>query len=142
MSWRNIPALAAIVASSILLQDNVIAQQKILKDQLIGSWTLVSADTIFPDGRKAAFFGTNPKGLLVFDAGGRFIEVRVRPDRPRFRSSNRLEATPEENKAALAGGVAQFGTWSVSEADKAISLHMDGNVHFPNEEGTDQKRLI
>ena len=82
MSWRYIPALAAIVAASALLQDNVIAQQKTLKEQLIGSWTLVSADTIFPDGRKTAFFGTSPKGLLIFDAGGHFIEVRVRRRSP------------------------------------------------------------
>ena len=48
----------------------------------------------------------------------------------------------EENRAKLAGGVGQFGTWTVNEADKTLSVHMIADVHFPNEEGTDQKRLI
>jgi hypothetical protein len=66
----------------------------------------------------------------------------VRPDRPKFKANNRLEGTPEENKAALSGGIGQFGTWSVNEASKLLMLHEDGNIRFPNKENTDQKRNI
>ena len=36
---------------------------------------------------------------------------------------------------------AQFGTWSVDEADKTITLHIDGAL-FPNVEGTDGKQTV
>jgi hypothetical protein len=125
-----------------LLPGNAVAQPKPLKDQLVGTWTLVSVASIARDGTRVDLFGANPKGLIIFDAGGHYTQVVVRPDRPKFKANNRLEGTPEENKAALAGGVGQFGTWSVNEADKSLNLHQEAVVHFPNEEGTDQKGVL
>jgi len=143
MNRRDVLVFSAIVALGIgVLPSNAIAQQRTLKEQLVGTWTLVSAETYAQDGTKSALFGADPKGILILDAGGRFAQIQVRSDRPRFKSSNRLEGTPEENKAALAGGVGQFGTWSVNEPDKTLNVHMDGVVHFPNEEGTDQQRSV
>jgi len=49
------------------------AQQKSLKEQLVGTWTLVSSDQVLPDGSKVKQFGTNPKGINVFDPNGRFF---------------------------------------------------------------------
>src|SRR5262245_55250516 len=43
------------------------------------------------------------------------------------------------DKAKLIGGmVAQFGTWSFSEADKALTQHVEGAL-FPNGEGADAR---
>jgi hypothetical protein len=50
-----------------------LAQQKSLKEQLVGTWTLVSSDQVRPDGSKLKQFGANPKGIDVFDANGRFF---------------------------------------------------------------------
>ena len=49
------------------------AQQKSLKDQLVGTWTLVSSDQVRPDGSKLKQFRANPKGINVFDANGLFF---------------------------------------------------------------------
>ena len=49
-----------------------LAQQKSLKEQLVGTWTLVSSDQVRPDGSTLKQFGANPKGINVFDANGRF----------------------------------------------------------------------
>jgi hypothetical protein len=48
-----------------------LAQQKSLKEQLVGTWTLVSSDQVRPDGSTLKQFGANPKGINVFDANGR-----------------------------------------------------------------------
>jgi hypothetical protein len=40
---------------------------------LAGTWTLVSADTVRPDGSRVPTFGASPKGILVFTDDGRFI---------------------------------------------------------------------
>ena len=143
MNPRDVLILCATMGlGTALLPGNAVAQQKTLKEQLVGTWTLVSAETTAQDGTKTALFGTNPKGIVMFDAGGRFAQIQVRADRPKFKANNRLQGTPEENKAALAGGVGQFGTWTINESDKNLNVHMDAVVHYPNEEGTDQKRLI
>ena len=143
MNRRNILSpFAVAVLGLALLPSSTFAQQRTLKEQLVGTWTLVSAGTTAQDGTNTALFGANPKGILMFDAGGRFTQVQVRSDRPKFKSNNRLEGTAEENKATIAGGVGQFGTWSANETDKTFIMHMEGNVSFPNEEGTDQKRNV
>jgi hypothetical protein len=67
-------------------------------------------------------YGPNPRGILILDASGRYATVRARPDRPKFKSSS--QPTTDELVAARAFG-ANFGTWSVSEADKTLTLHVD-----------------
>ena len=143
MNRREVATFSAITALNIaLVPAEAVAQQKTLKEQLVGTWTLLSHEIIARDGAKTALFGANPRGLLIFDAGGRYVQIQVRPDRPKFKANNRLEGTPEENKTALAGGIGQFGTWSLNETDKSLILHEDGNVSYPNEEDTDQKRVV
>src|SRR5262245_3521543 len=139
-AWLSLSAMTALGVA--LLPGSTLAQPAPLKEQLVGTYTLVSVASTTRDGAKVDLFGTNPKGLIIFDARGHYTQVIVRSDRPKFKANNRLEGTPEENKAALAGGIGQFGTWSVNEADKSVNLHQDAVVHFPNEEGTDQKRVL
>jgi len=50
-----------------------LAQQTSLKEQLVGTWTLVSSDQVRPDGSKLKQFGANPNGINVFDPNGRFF---------------------------------------------------------------------
>jgi hypothetical protein len=52
---------------------NSVAQQKPLKEQLVGTWTLVSSDQVRPDGSKVQRLGANPKGINVFNPNGRFF---------------------------------------------------------------------
>ena len=141
MNQHNILGLSAATVLA-LLPGGTVAQQTTLKEQLVGTYTLVSVASTTRDGAKVDLFGTNPKGLIIFDARGRYTQVIVRSDRPKFKANNRLEGTPEENRAALAGGIGQFGTWSVNEADKSLNLHQEAVVHFPDEEGTNQKRVL
>src|SRR5439155_23086803 len=114
-----------------------------LKDQLIGTWSLVSSDATAPSGAKQQHYGANPKGILILDAGGRYAQVIARPGRPKFKSATRfsLEATSEELKAAVTGFVASFGTWSVNEADKSFSRRQEGAL-VPNTEGTEAKYSV
>ena len=85
----------------VLLPSNVVAQQKSIKEQLVGTWTFVSSTTKLPDGSPA--WGINPKGLLIFTENGYFSSQIVRSDLPKFASNNRAQGTPEENKAVVQG---------------------------------------
>jgi len=142
MNRHTICNLGVVIAVGLaLLPNSATSQQRSLKEQLIGSWAIVSNDNVAPDGTKRQIFGPNPKGLFVFDADGRYVLVVVNPDRPKFKGASRLDGTPEENKAAIAGTVASFGTWSLEEATNTLVTKAEGDL-FPNAEGRDQRRII
>src|SRR5262245_27705235 len=115
MNPDRIIGLTVVVATVCfgLLSGAAVSQQTSLKEQLIGTWTLVSNDNVSSDGTKRQIFGPNPKGIMILDADGRFALIAANPDRPKFKGNTRLDGTAEENKAATAGTVAAFGTWSV-----------------------------
>ena len=103
-------------------------------------WALVSV-TLEQDGKRIDMYGANPQGQAIFAPNGRFSIMFIRSDIPKFTSNNREAGTPEENKAAVQGGIAYFGTYSVSETDKVITYHLEGST-FPNWRDVDQKRLF
>jgi hypothetical protein len=72
-----------------LSASNSLAQQKSLKEQLLGTWTLVSSDQVRADGSKLKQFGANPKGINVFDANGRFFLMVASADNSQIASNGR-----------------------------------------------------
>ena len=142
MNRHTISKLGAVAVMSLaLLPDRATSQQKSLKEQLVGSWAIVSNDNVAPDGTKRQIFGPNPKGIFILGADGRYALVVVNPARPKFKGASRLDGTPEENKATIAGTVASFGTWSLDEASNTLVTSPEGDL-FPNAEGMDQRRII
>jgi Lipocalin-like domain len=125
----------------VLAATDAVAQQKSIKDQLVGTWTVVSWDQVRADGSNVQRFGGNPKGINVFDANGRFFVMFARPDLPKIASRDPLKTTTEENKAVMEGTIAYYGTYSVSESDKVLTLRVEASS-FPNQVGADQKRTI
>jgi hypothetical protein len=142
MNRRKVLSVSAIMALGLaLLPGNAVAQTKSLKEQLVGTWTFVSALDVHPDGSKADRWGPNPKGIFMFDGTGHFSQFITRSDLPKFAAKTIDQGTAAENKAVMSGLVASFGTYTVNEADKTVTTHVDGSA-FPNLIGIDQKRLI
>jgi Lipocalin-like domain len=117
-----------------------LAQQKSLKEQLVGTWMLVSSDQVRPDGSKLSQFGANPKGINVFDANGRFFLMVASTDNSKFAAREGKETNSEEVGALIVESIAYYGTYTVNEVN-VINLHLDAST-FPNQIGTDQKRTI
>jgi len=142
MDRRSILGLPALVGLGLpALVSNASAQQKSMKDQIVGTWTFVSALDVHPDGKKNDRWGPNAKGVFMFDAHGHFAQFITRADLPKFAAGTADKGTAEETKAVLAGFVASFGTYTVDEANKTIITHVEGSV-FPNLVGRDLKRVI
>jgi len=106
---------------------------------LIGTWKLVSDVNTASDGHKVEPFGPTPEGTAIFDSGGHFAIVISRPDLPKFASDNRMQGTPEENKAIVQGSIGFFGMYAV--ADGVLVQHVEGGT-WPSWIGSDQKRTI
>jgi hypothetical protein len=111
------------------------------KDAIVGSWSLLIDDAVKADGTHQPNFGPNPEGIAIFSADGHFAVTITRVGRPKFASNSRATGTAEENKAAVAGANAFFGTYTVDEASKTLTMRISGAT-YPNLEGTTQKRTI
>jgi hypothetical protein len=132
---------AAAAFALTMLAGDATAQQKSLKDQLVGTWTAVSTVQTRPDGSKVEPFTNNPKGVFMFAADGHFAFVVLRPDLPKLASNDRLKPTADEAMAIALGTIAYFGTYTVDEASKTLNLKMDGTT-LVNQLGLNQKRVI
>ena len=110
---------SALIFGVFLPRGGAVAQTA---KELVGMWTLVSV-TLEQDGKKTDMYGANPQGQAIFAPNGRFSIMFIRSDIPKFASSNREAGTPEENKAAVQGGIAYFGTYAVGETGKVIRYH-------------------
>jgi hypothetical protein len=124
-----------------LLATSASAQQRPLKDQLVGTWIITSWEQSLPDGTKQQRFGANPKGVNVFTSDGHFIVMFARPDLPKISSNDPLKPTPQEANAIATGSIAYFGTYTVDEHAKAIDMRIEAST-LPNQLGTPQKRTI
>ena len=121
MSRINLVTSSAIVALT-LLPSSVFAQEKTLKQQIQGPWSLVSCNNTNEKGEKQAFC-TNPRGLMILAGNGNYAVTAIAGGR----------------KDTNAPGIASnFGTWSVNEADKTLTRHRVGAID-PTNEGKDIK---
>jgi len=142
MNRRTILSLSAITTLGFVLPpSNAVGQQKSVKDQLVGTWTLGSIYIEAPDGSRLEPFGSNPKGILVIDGNGHIAVQFIGSDTAKFASNDRLEGTPEENKAVVQRTLCYFGTYSVNDVDRTLNIHIEGSS-YPNWSGTDQKRFL
>ena len=142
MNRFGVLSLGAVTGVGLaLLSGTALGQQKSLKEQIVGSWTYVSADTVAPDGKRTSTFGPNPAGLTIFGSDGRYVSLVVRNDVPKFAAISRAAGTAEENKAVVQGGIATFGRYAINEADHTLILNIERSS-YPNWNGTEQKRPL
>jgi len=108
MNRRSIFTLSAIAALGlVVVPSGIVAQQGTLKQQLAGIWTPVSITVPVI----VQIVGSNPKGIFIIDAGGRYVQMLEKLDRPK-------------SAAVSEGVVANYGTWSVTEADSRERKHL------------------
>lgn len=98
---------------------------------LAGTWQLIGADKILPDGKQVPDYGTDPQGIAIFTANGQYMLEIFRSDRMPFASGDRANATPEEYKSAVMSTSCHFGTYSVDMMKHVITFHID-RATFPN----------
>lgn len=112
-----------------------------LKDQFVGTWTLVSQEFRGGDGQVIYPAGHEASGVIMYDAAGNMAVQIMRVDRPLFASGDVLEGTDDEIRAAYQGYNAYFGTYTVDETQRIVTHHLRGSL-FPNRVGSDQVRYF
>ena len=132
-------SITASLIASALTFGSISAGQAQTPNSVVGVWKLVSSVNTSTDGSKTDAFGAHPVGMAIFTADGSFIDVLTTATLPKFASNNRMQGTPEENKAIVQGSIFASGTYSVST--DLMTLHVTGSS-WAYWIGTDQKRPI
>jgi lipocalin-like protein len=142
MALRALYAACILAAvGSFMVSFGAAGQSQTFKDQLVGTWTLLSWEQKKSDGTKIERYGASPRGVAFFDAGGHYIITVMRSDRAKYASNALWQGSPEENKETADGTITYFGSYSVSDADSSIAIKVEGSS-FPNWNGTEQKRFV
>jgi hypothetical protein len=108
---------------------------------LAGTWTLVAADVLHPDGSRSHDYGDAPKGLLLIDRAGHYSLQIYRADRPRFANPDKAKASAQEYRAAVMGASTHYGTIAVEPDRHQLVFHIEG-ASFLNWEGQEQRRAF
>src|SRR5262245_41807385 len=135
-------AAAMVVGLMLLGMSTGWAQQKSLKAQLVGAWTLVSQEVTPKDGpKRPSTGGPNAKGILILDASGHYAFVVGQPDRPKLKTTARKDIPAAELGEAVRTFGGNFGTWSVNEADKTL-IRKYQLALIPNKDNNEVKKSI
>src|ERR1700741_1178280 len=101
------------------------AQQKPIKGEIVGAWSLVAVTAELANGTSAEPFGANPNGTIIFTPDGHFALFQSRSELPKIASNDRTKASTEEAAAIVGGSIAYYGTYSVNEAEKSLSVVLE-----------------
>jgi len=140
MKQVSMKRLGAVAVFALGLAAGEAAAQS-LKQRIVGTWDFVVAEVTAPNGKKSFPFGETPKGILIFTPDGRFAQIHVASDVPKFASGNRLTGTAEEYAAINRRSLSVFGTYTVDEEKKTVTYRIVSST-FPNWEGEAQTRTI
>lgn len=95
------------------------------RNQIIGTWRMVSTESE-RNGITEPAYGERPNGMLSFTPDMRFVEVLTDSTVPRFASEVRGAGTDAENRAAMAGSIGMFGTYTVDEDGQFSGNRVEG----------------
>ena len=134
MKRYSLISLSATVLVGLgLLSHNALGQQKSLKDQLVGTWTLASSSEDYQDGRKENSWGSGVEGAINFDGNSHVMLMII--------GAADVPAPPGNPPVSKRNVVAYFGTYSVDEAAKTVTYTAERATE-PNFEGRARKASV
>lgn len=141
MNRRSALGLCAFALTAIpAFPNNSLAQEKSVKDQVIGTWIYVSSTAKRDDGSSVP--RPSLQGAVTYTADGHFHFITTRTDMPKLASSDPSRPTSEEAMAIASGSVAYTGTYTVDEKTKTIHANVETST-FPNlVMAPNQRRII
>jgi hypothetical protein len=130
------------VGLCLALSGVAFAQQRPVKEQVVGAWTLVSVTSEMDDGKKGEPFGPSPKGVIVFSNDGHFSLFQSRAEIPKIAANDRAKATAEEAQSIVASSIAYYGTYSIDENTRVIVVNLVASTYANVAAIPNQKRII
>jgi hypothetical protein len=127
------PIMAASGAQNMSMKQSANAgDQAMVPKELVGAWTLVRCDNVYPDGHRVALYGPDPDGMWLIDAQGDYMMQIVRAKRMPFAVNDKSKGTADEYRAASMDSNAHYGHIS---ADGGVIHNQIVHASFPNWDG-------
>jgi len=114
-------------------------RERIAKDELIGTWKLVSAVDTTDKGETEETFGSNPTGFLTYTADGRMMGIISNGGRKPLSVADDIAAPAAERAEAFATFAAYAGSYTSN--GNQVTHHVEA-AWLQNLVGTDLKRTI
>jgi hypothetical protein len=131
---------AFILLAVVLCSPGVLGQSESeIRDRIVGTWKLVSAEQTLKDGTTRPYprFGAKGKGFLMYQRDGYMCADLVNPDRPNW--ADPTHPTSEEKLAAADGTFAYCGRYEIDVKQKQI-VHLPEVATDPGYVGSRQLR--
>jgi hypothetical protein len=111
------------------------------RPDIVGTWVLVHADKLLPDGSRVDDYGSDAHGLVIFTANGYYSVSIYRANRTKFASGDKTKGTPEEYRDAILGMSTSFGRYTFDPDKATITFHVDRSS-FPNQDDASPVRQV
>lgn len=111
-----------------------------LREQVIGTWSLVSYQTADEEGNIVYPLGEDATGFIMYNNDGYMSAQLMASGRPAYQSGDLHTGTQEEMAAAAHGYIAYSGRFEVNEEKSELTHHMDVSMN-PTWLGQSQPRI-
>lgn len=140
MEDSSMKRCAPILALLLMCSGFVYAQSESeIRDRLVGTWKLVSAEQLLNDGTTRPYpqYGPKGKGFLMYTRDGYMCADLVNPDRPKWVDPD--NPTTEEKILAVDGTFAYCGRYEIDMKEQCI-IHLPEVATNPGYVGSQQIR--
>lgn len=134
---RLIHSLVLCAACVGLMSPSAYGQS--LKEQVLGTWTLVSMARVVDDVEQPGLLGPDAIGQFMFGPDGHMCFNAMRRNRTQFGSAY-PGGTSEEKSAAYDSFVGYCGRYEVNEQERSILFRIELST-YPNWTGTTETRF-
>lgn len=135
--------LAIVMALVWTLPMSAAFAQQSLKDRLVGTWKIISWESLRPNGQIVnIWMGLHPTGLIIYQPNG-YMAVQIMADpRPTFAQIPATSPPPyDEFRNAFFGYYAYWGTYTINDAGSSVVHNVQGSER-PGEVGIKYTRYI
>jgi Lipocalin-like domain len=117
--------------------------QQGLKDRIVGTWKIVSWESLRPDGRAVnIWMGAHPTGVIMYQPNG-YMAVQIMADpRPTFAQNPATSSSSnDEFRNAFFGYYAYWGTYTINDAGNGVTHNVQASER-PAEVGMKYARSV
>ncbi|MGX9135939.1 lipocalin-like domain-containing protein [Rummeliibacillus sp. JY-2-4R] len=105
------------------------ATEPTLREQVIGTWSLISYQSTDEEGNVIYPLGKDAKGFIMYNPDGYMSAQIMATGRPAYQSGDLHTGTQEEMAAAAHGYLAYSGRFEVDEEKQELTHHMEVSMN-------------
>lgn len=137
--YSGLASLAMSLAMALAISRAGVAQSKVEKPSLVGTWRLISVTAKLDKGEVVAdAYGPHPEGLLIYTEKGRVTGLEAYDGRKPLSAGDRESAPIEERAEAFSRFISYAGSYKIAGGKvthhiEASSLENEVNTTLVNE---------